>query len=72
MGSALGLHADVCGEITFVSQVEVRWGCALCKHAISLLDGCTLNVPVMVIGAARFKLDASKTELLWVIRFILG
>lgn len=60
MGSTLGLHAAVYGEITFVSQAEVGRGCVLSKHTIYLLDGRTLNVPVMVIGAARFNWTQAK------------
>lgn len=61
----------ISGQIMFVSQAEIeRGGCVLSKHTMYLLDGRTLNVPVMVIGAARFKLDTSKTDLLWVIGFI--
>lgn len=63
----------ISGQITFVSQAEIEQGgggCVLSKHTMYLLDGRTLNAPVMVIGAARFKLDTSKTDLLWVIGFI--
>lgn len=39
---------------------------------IYFLYGCILNVPDLVmIGATRFKLDGSKTDLFWVMHFVL-
>lgn len=44
--------------------------CVLSKYAMHLLDECTLNVPELVIRAARFKLDRKQNCSLWVMHFV--